>query len=314
MGEGQSKAYWQKDEEVSHCNLCRAEFTISFRRHHCRNCGRIFCANCSQRSCAIPLRDLNTPVRVCDSCYDVLVPSPSPAPATRPSAAAPPRPDPRARDPAPASAAAGETGAASVAGGAAITGPASLTSAGSATAAANVAAPPAVAAATAAAGSEDAGNLKALASPPPDDAVAGAAPAAEEEGEKEVVDQYPSPDAVEREAPPPQFTIREARFVDIDSQRPERVDPNTLVDYCLGTDNIKLQSFLPDDLFARQVLPLPPPVTSSARLLVEPLALEDEEMRMQVNARCAEFLKPYVAVSIAADQVHKNSPSSYDCA
>ncbi|XP_051779424.1 RUN and FYVE domain-containing protein 2 isoform X2 [Erpetoichthys calabaricus] len=33
---------WLKDKDASHCRLCQAEFSISRRKHHCRNCGEIF--------------------------------------------------------------------------------------------------------------------------------------------------------------------------------------------------------------------------------------------------------------------------------
>lgn len=37
---------WEKDEEISYCNKCRQEFTLFIRKHHCRNCGKIFCYKC----------------------------------------------------------------------------------------------------------------------------------------------------------------------------------------------------------------------------------------------------------------------------
>ena len=41
------KPTWELDENVFKCNSCYVDFTILVRRHHCRNCGKIFCANCS---------------------------------------------------------------------------------------------------------------------------------------------------------------------------------------------------------------------------------------------------------------------------
>ncbi|CAH8533373.1 unnamed protein product [Heterobilharzia americana] len=38
---------WTKDDEAMTCFGCDREFSISTRRHHCRNCGGIFCQNCS---------------------------------------------------------------------------------------------------------------------------------------------------------------------------------------------------------------------------------------------------------------------------
>ena len=37
---------WVPDENVTKCNDCRTEFSMLNRKHHCRNCGKIFCKNC----------------------------------------------------------------------------------------------------------------------------------------------------------------------------------------------------------------------------------------------------------------------------
>lgn len=34
---------WQKDNEVSNCNVCLERFTLLIRKHHCRLCGKIVC-------------------------------------------------------------------------------------------------------------------------------------------------------------------------------------------------------------------------------------------------------------------------------
>lgn len=37
---------WEDDSKVTHCPLCQQEFTnYSFRKHHCRTCGRVVCAD-----------------------------------------------------------------------------------------------------------------------------------------------------------------------------------------------------------------------------------------------------------------------------
>src|SRR3989304_6714013 len=38
---------WIPDESVSDCYNCKKVFTITFRKHHCRHCGKIFCYECS---------------------------------------------------------------------------------------------------------------------------------------------------------------------------------------------------------------------------------------------------------------------------
>ncbi|MCJ1264089.1 hypothetical protein MMC22_003960 [Lobaria immixta] len=45
---------WQPDAEVSRCPICGANFNFWFRKHHCRKCGRVVCANCSPHRITIP--------------------------------------------------------------------------------------------------------------------------------------------------------------------------------------------------------------------------------------------------------------------
>jgi len=42
-----SEQHWQKDETVTKCTTCAAEFTNANRRHHCRACGKIYCTKCA---------------------------------------------------------------------------------------------------------------------------------------------------------------------------------------------------------------------------------------------------------------------------
>ncbi|KAM6150839.1 RUN and FYVE domain-containing protein 1 [Erethizon dorsatum] len=62
---------WLKDDEATHCKQCEKEFSISRRKHHCRNCGHIFCNTCSSSELALP--SYPKPVRVCDSCHTLLL-------------------------------------------------------------------------------------------------------------------------------------------------------------------------------------------------------------------------------------------------
>ncbi|XP_070193286.1 uncharacterized protein [Littorina saxatilis] len=68
---GSKAPLWVPDARVTMCMLCLAEFSITWRRHHCRACGRIICGNCSENKA--PLRYLKyKPARVCDECFHKL--------------------------------------------------------------------------------------------------------------------------------------------------------------------------------------------------------------------------------------------------
>jgi hypothetical protein len=45
-----AKDYWVDDSKVKACYECETPFSMLVRRHHCRICGRIFCANCTMTS------------------------------------------------------------------------------------------------------------------------------------------------------------------------------------------------------------------------------------------------------------------------
>uniref|UniRef100_A0A672SLT9 RUN and FYVE domain containing 2 n=1 Tax=Sinocyclocheilus grahami TaxID=75366 RepID=A0A672SLT9_SINGR len=62
---------WLIDQNATHCKLCEKEFSISRRKHHCRNCGEIFCNTCSDNE--LPLPASPKPVRVCDTCHALLL-------------------------------------------------------------------------------------------------------------------------------------------------------------------------------------------------------------------------------------------------
>jgi len=59
---------WQQDSEVDSCTICGEAFTTTFRRHHCRQCGKIVCDNCSKGRHRLPRLAKGGKQRVCDMC------------------------------------------------------------------------------------------------------------------------------------------------------------------------------------------------------------------------------------------------------
>ncbi|EAY16065.1 FYVE zinc finger family protein [Trichomonas vaginalis G3] len=62
---------WMPDNYSQKCVICHQEHTFFVRRHHCRACGIVACANCMKYK-AIVKGISNSPVRVCVNCYKKL--------------------------------------------------------------------------------------------------------------------------------------------------------------------------------------------------------------------------------------------------
>ena len=68
---GEEYPVWIPDERVTMCQVCTAAFSLTFRRHHCRACGKVVCDICSSNR--VPLKYLNNrKSRVCDQCCETL--------------------------------------------------------------------------------------------------------------------------------------------------------------------------------------------------------------------------------------------------
>jgi len=56
---------WKLDSDVHACASCRVSFGMTRRKHHCRECGDLFCSDCSGRQIVVH----GTLKRCCDDCY-----------------------------------------------------------------------------------------------------------------------------------------------------------------------------------------------------------------------------------------------------
>ncbi|XP_073141212.1 protein FREE1-like [Henckelia pumila] len=64
----EEKDHWVPDEAVTKCTACGSDFNAFVRKHHCRNCGDIFCDKCTHGRTALTAEENAPVVRVCDRC------------------------------------------------------------------------------------------------------------------------------------------------------------------------------------------------------------------------------------------------------
>ncbi|XP_067458384.1 myotubularin-related protein 3 isoform X4 [Thunnus thynnus] len=69
---------WYPDHLAAQCYGCESRFWLATRKHHCRNCGNVFCASCCDQKIPVPSQQLFEPSRVCKTCYSSLQLSPAP--------------------------------------------------------------------------------------------------------------------------------------------------------------------------------------------------------------------------------------------
>uniref|UniRef100_A0A8R1TK98 FYVE-type domain-containing protein n=1 Tax=Onchocerca volvulus TaxID=6282 RepID=A0A8R1TK98_ONCVO len=61
--------YWADGHS---CSECEMKFSLTMRKHHCRHCGRLVCARCSEQEVPIFKYGIEKPARVCQICCDIL--------------------------------------------------------------------------------------------------------------------------------------------------------------------------------------------------------------------------------------------------
>lgn len=67
---------WIDDKEVTTCHMCPAKFSTFTRKHHCRQCGNIFCSKCCSEKKIVKYpsknpsskEDPSKPLLVCNAC------------------------------------------------------------------------------------------------------------------------------------------------------------------------------------------------------------------------------------------------------
>lgn len=69
---GSKAPIWIPDPRTTMCMICTCEFTLTWRRHHCRACGKVVCQSCSSNKYCLEYLK-NHLARVCDQCIDVLL-------------------------------------------------------------------------------------------------------------------------------------------------------------------------------------------------------------------------------------------------
>jgi hypothetical protein len=68
------------ETHITHCENCKCTFTMIYRKHHCRSCGKVFCSACCHKKINVPREFLSyqqysifsyfsKDEKVCDLCY-----------------------------------------------------------------------------------------------------------------------------------------------------------------------------------------------------------------------------------------------------
>uniref|UniRef100_A0A7S4C3B4 FYVE-type domain-containing protein n=1 Tax=Chrysotila carterae TaxID=13221 RepID=A0A7S4C3B4_CHRCT len=64
--------HWVPDAQFGECSGCAISFNpFVIRRHHCRLCGRLYCADCADKRTSLPGWGIENSVRVCTECFSL---------------------------------------------------------------------------------------------------------------------------------------------------------------------------------------------------------------------------------------------------
>jgi hypothetical protein len=63
---------WIPDAERKKCNRCEIQFNAIHRRHHCRNCGEVYCKPCCSIFKPLERFGIFTDVRICVECNELI--------------------------------------------------------------------------------------------------------------------------------------------------------------------------------------------------------------------------------------------------
>ncbi|XP_028833879.1 zinc finger FYVE domain-containing protein 9 isoform X2 [Denticeps clupeoides] len=69
---GEVAPVWVPDSQAPVCMKCEVKFTFTKRRHHCRACGKVFCATCCSLKSKLEYMDRKE-ARVCVTCHSALM-------------------------------------------------------------------------------------------------------------------------------------------------------------------------------------------------------------------------------------------------
>ncbi|KNC48397.1 uncharacterized protein AMSG_04846 [Thecamonas trahens ATCC 50062] len=62
---------WVDDKQASECFKCGLLFSLFRWKHHCRQCGAVFCNSCSNKRIPLPHLGYHEPVRICLDCIQL---------------------------------------------------------------------------------------------------------------------------------------------------------------------------------------------------------------------------------------------------